>query len=248
MKKISCVFICLIMLLLTFSACSNDVEIPTLEINNSTVSATSKIIDGEARFNVVAPSDGMYDFFVGEHNADEWTCNFYLLNENNEKVTGDININSTEWVKRSVFLTKGNYTLVAFGEHIKNKVDCSIDVITFYEDNEVVLTQDGEISAPALIGFNALNTQEKTVKFTLDGSQEKLVFDAYGSGTYYDSSQQFSLKITDKNGEIVLYDPDFALDEYIFEGSYYVDAAGLQGEYTAHIQANDSCVITIDIR
>ncbi len=248
MKRSIALFICLFMLILTFSACSNEVEAPTMEIGYSTASSTAKFVDGEARFNVIAPKDGMYDFLVGEENADEWECSFYLLDENGEKITGDIRIHSTEWSQRSVFLPKGNYTLVAFGGDLKKRVNCSIDTVVLYEDNEVVLKQDGEISAPTMLGFNALNSEERAVKITLDGTQEKLVFDAYGTGSYYDYSQQFTLKIIDEKGNAVLQNPDDSVEENTFEGNYHIDVTGLKGEYTAYIQANDSCVITVEIR
>ncbi len=246
MKKFISLLICLITVCLVFTSCEK-AETPTLVIENHTVSATAKPINNEAKFNVTAQQDGMYSFTLEKNNTIDWDFSFYILNENGKKVTGDMTIHSTEWIKRNVFLQKGNYTLVVFGDEVNKKINLYIDVVNYYKNSEAVLTQKGEITAPAILAFDALNTQEKEVKFTLDGSKSRLSFTAFGTGSYYDYCQQFTAKIINEKGEVVFYTPDESSDEYVYEDNYVVDVTGIKGDFTALVSSNDNCTVSIDI-
>ncbi len=246
MKKIISLLICIITICFVFTSCAEE-QIPTIVIENYTSTATAKPQNGEAKFIVKASNDGMYDFTLEKKDAEEWNFKFCILNEENVNVTGEIYIHSTEWVSRSVFLQKGDYTLVVFGDEVDKDIVLSIDVVNYFEDNEAVLTQTEEITAPVTLAFNALNREEKEVKISLDGNQSTLSFSAFGTGDYYEYEQQFNLRIVDEQGEEVFASFDMAVEENVYEGTYKVDVTGFKGEYTAFISAYDTCTVAIYI-
>ncbi len=222
-----------------------DEAIPVwLDNNRSFAARVDK--DGKAKFSFYADYDAVYNFFCGEACVPESDCEFYIEDENGQKITGDINIHGTEWAWRRVFLPAGQYTITVFNDTVSAVAECN--VVMEKEYDEVVFEQDGELSLPVNFGFNAICNKEKTVKFTADGTSKKLVITADGSGNYYEYGQEYTLQITDKNGKVLVFEDDAVMEDDRYSGNQTFDLTGIKGELTVTVQSSDACVINISIK
>ncbi len=214
-------------------------------------SASAAAIDenGEARFSFHADYDAIYSFYCAEACVDESDCRFYIENAEGEKVTGEIDVHGTEWAWRDAFLTWGDYTIVVYGDYVSAVAECR--VVMEKEFPYTVFEQEGELTAPVNLGFNASETDEKTVKFTADGSEKYLCIESAGTGDYYEYEQSYTLKITDAEGNVVLYDTDLVYspdNDFNVCGDHRFNLSGLKGEYTVTVQAWASCVISVSVK
>ncbi len=200
--------------------------------------------DGKAKFSFYADYDAVYSFFCGEACVPESDCYFYIEDDEGNKVTGDINIHGTEWAWRKVFLPSGQYTISVFDQTVSAVAECKVVMVKEYTD--VIMEKENSLSAPVTFGFNAQHSDERTVKFTTDGSDNYLRITADGSGDYYDISQEYTLKITDKKGNKVTFGNEEG-DSDIYYGEQRFNLEGIKGEYTVTIQAADSCVISVSV-
>ena len=218
-------------------------EAAAVEVNGEYPAAARINADGKAKFSFTATEDALYYFTCGEACIFESDCNFYIETAGGEKLTGDINIHGTEWATRWAFLPKGNYTVTVFD--IGAVASCKIGTEKAYDS--IVLQPTENLQLPVDFGFNALNSGEKSVKFTSDGSSKKLVVKAVGTGSYYDYEQGYTLKITDSSGNTVLYNEDDVISDYYYEGEHRFDLTGYTGEYTVTVSSSDACVVSISI-
>lgn len=215
----------------------------TVELNSDIPAAARINNKGEAKFRFTAKENAMYYFTVAEACVFESDCLFYIENSSGEKITGDLMIHGTEWSTRWAFLPKGDYTVTVFD--IGAVASCKIGTERIYDN--IVLQPEENLSLPVDFGFGAFNSSERTVNFTSDGSAKKLIVKAVGTNTYYDYEQGYTLKITDNNGNIVLYNEDDVISDYYYEGEHRFDLTGYNGEYTVTVSSNDACVVSISI-
>ena len=224
-------------------------DIPALSLDSKNPAVARVNESGQSKFSFHADYDAVYSFFCAEACVPESDCVFYIENDKGEKVTGDLVIHATEWASRNAFLTAGNYTITVFGDYLKAVASCKAQMKEKFDD--VVLKQDGELNVPVNLGFNAVNFEEKTVKFTSDGSQKYLSVNSTGAGDYYEYEQEYTLKITDSSGKVLFYDTDTTYlngdDDFSVSGDHRFDLTGITGEITVSVKTADSCVVSVNV-
>lgn len=218
-------------------------DVAAVEVDSGIPAAARINADGEAKFSFTADENAIYYFTCGEACIFESDCDLYIETADGEKVTGNMNIHGTEWATRWAFLPVGEYVVTVYG--IDSVASCKIGTEEVYE-NVVMQPRDG-LQVPVDFGFNALNTAEKTATFTHDSSQKYLTVEAYGTNSFYEYEQGYTLTITDADGNIVLYNEDFVVEDYYYEGGSRFDLSGYTGEYTVTVSSSDACVVSIGI-
>lgn len=214
-----------------------------VEVGSETPAVAATDSEGKARFSFIANEDALYRFVCAEACIFESDCDFYIENEDGERVSGDINVLGTEWAVRHAFLPAGNYTVTVF--NIGAVASCGIGISKSYED--VIWENEDNLTLPVTFGFNAIDCTERTATFVADGSAKKLIVCPDGAGNYYDYQQGYTLKITDSNGNIVLYNEEDVISDYYYEGEQRFDLTGYSGEFTVSVVSNDCCVIDMRI-
>ncbi|MBR6618939.1 MAG: hypothetical protein IKK85_01195 [Clostridia bacterium] len=212
-----------------------------LDSENPAVAVTNS--KGQAKFSFTATQDALYRFVCAEACIFESNCDFYIENANGERVSGNINVLGTEWAVRHAFLPKGDYTVTVF--NIDAVASCSIGIEKSYEN--VIWENEENLTLPVRFGFNSINCTERTATFVSDGSAKKLIIRPDGSGSYYDYQQGYTLKITDSDGNIVLYNEEDVISDYYYEGEQRFDLTGCKGEFTVSVVCNDCCVIDMRV-
>lgn len=197
--------------------------------------------DGNARFTFTAAQDGLYSFICAEACIFESDCKLNIATADGTEIARELFIHGTEWASRCAFLEKGDYIITL--SEISGVASCKVRSGEKYDN--IIVKSDKPEKLPVNFGFNTLNSEEKSAVFTCDGSAAKLVVKATGINTYYDYEQGYTLKITDSHGNIVLYDEEFDLGEYYYEGEQRFDLTGCKGEYTVTVATGDACVISL---
>lgn len=210
-----------------------------VEIDYETISAAAADKNGTARFKLYVDKASLVRISPAEACVYDSDCSFYVETADGEKVTGDLSIHGTEWGSRLVFLDKGEYVLVV--NEIKAVASCIVAIEKSY--TAIQLDDTDGMTVPVIFGLNALNNGERTVRFTADGSQEYLVINTRGDGTFYESIHYVDVVITDESGNIVAQSDE----EDCVSDETRIDISGLRGEYTATLSTGGSCVIEISV-
>ncbi len=208
-----------------------------VDIDYQTDSAAVADENGVARFRLNVDNASLIRISPAEACVYESDCLFNVETANGEKVTDDLTIHGTEWTPRLVFLPKGKYVIAV--SDIDAVATCSAKIEKSY--TAVQLDSVGDSEIPVVFGFNAVDVEERTAKFTADSSKKYLVINAMGDGTFYDSVHRVDAVISDANGNVVARAENDSSDET------RIDVSSLNGEYAVTISTEGSCAVELSI-
>ena len=233
MKKLSLMLALVLFITIFFACCGKTDKTKELVLGKkATVLADNT---GKARFTFTLSKPSIVNIAPAGEGRDEYDCYFYVENENGETEIDETLIHSNEWISRKVFLPAGKHTVIV--KDIDSFVSCLVTEEKSFHD--VILEDKEDIYAPATLGFYNLNAGKRTVKVTPQNGEKYLTIEFNGINTYYDTEQGYDIKITDKNGKVVV-------DEYL-EWFVKYDLSKFGGECILEINGDTSGIVEIKL-
>lgn len=200
-----------------------------VEIGGTTETAfTSE--NGEAKFKLVAERNELVEISGGDAISPEDFYTFYVTDKNGDKVVADTRIAETEWYKRKVYLTAGDYTITMVNLEKNSIAECTVKAVDGFGN---ITSQSFEKSTaaeikkgiPASVGFTEIIKNTQWLKFTADGTSKNLTVKIDGNNTYYDYYSSAKLEIYDsQNKKIANESPEsqYSYDISKLSGTYYI--------------------------